>query len=93
MGRGTTTAGAKTGRGRTTTTGAHTGGGATTTGAVGTQTGGTGAHTTRGGSGNPIDRLKLKSARAGLASVNPRARAPIPIMVLVFITMGSTWRG
>jgi len=71
-----TTTGANTGRGTKTTGGAHTGGG--------------GAHTTRGGGGKPKEMLKLKSARAGVATANPKARAPIPTMVLVFMTAVST---
>jgi hypothetical protein len=82
-----TTRGTTTGRGAITMGGTHTGAGATMGGA---QTGGTGAHTTRGGGGNPMEMLKLNSARAGVAIASPKARAPIPMMVLVFITEGST---
>lgn len=71
--------------------GAHTGRGATNTG--GAQTGGTGAQITRGGGGKPKEKVKLNSARAGVVTANPRARAPIPTMVLVFITKGSTKTG
>ncbi len=72
------------------TAGANTGRGTTTTG--GAQTGTTGAHTTRGGGGKPKEMVKLKSARAGVTTEIPKARAPISIMVLVFITEGSTRR-
>lgn len=56
----------------------------------GAHSGGGDAITTRGGGGKPKEMLKLKSARAGVATANPKARAPIASMVLVFITPVST---